>query len=97
MGAHFPVSLNASIRSDGSWGETCGFRVGLRIIYEDSAMNKDQVKGAAKDVGGKVQQKVGEAVGSVEQQAKGLKNQAEGKAQKAAGNIKEAVRDNRKH
>ncbi len=27
-------------------------------------MNKDQVKGKAKEVGGKVQQKVGEAVGS---------------------------------
>ena len=59
-------------------------------------MNKDQVKGAAKDVGGKVQQKVGEAVGSVGQQAKGLKNQAEGKVQKQVGNIEEAARNTRK-
>ena len=32
-------------------------------------MNKDQVKGKAKEVGGKVQQKVGEAVGSRQQQS----------------------------
>jgi len=43
-------------------------------------MNKDQVKGAAKDLGGKIQEEVGKLVGSTEQQTKGLKNQAEGKA-----------------
>ncbi|MBE2260184.1 MAG: CsbD family protein [Candidatus Accumulibacter sp.] len=55
-------------------------------------MNKDQVKGAAKDLGGKVQEKVGKLVGSKEQQAKGLKHQAEGKVQKHVGDVKENLK-----
>lgn len=58
-------------------------------------MNKDQVKGKAKEIGGKVQQKVGEAVGSRQQQAEGLSNQAEGKAQKKVGDVKEIAKGNR--
>jgi len=42
-------------------------------------MNKDQVKGTAKDAAGKIQRKAGEAVGSEEHQAKGFGKQAEGK------------------
>ena len=45
-------------------------------------MNKDQVKGKAKDIAGKVQEKAGELTGSEKQQIKGLKNQAEGKIRK---------------
>jgi uncharacterized protein YjbJ (UPF0337 family) len=55
-------------------------------------MNKDQVKGAAKDIAGKVQQEVGELTGDKEQQAKGLAKQAEGKIQKGAGDAKEAIK-----
>ena len=56
-------------------------------------MNKDQVKGKLKDIGGKIQQEVGKAVGSSEQQAKGLSKQAEGKLQKGIGDAKEVVKD----
>ena len=56
-------------------------------------MNKDQIKGAAKDIGGKIQEEAGKLVGSKEQQAKGLLNQVEGKAQRQVGNLKEAVKD----
>ncbi|CDG84733.1 CsbD family protein [Janthinobacterium agaricidamnosum] len=56
-------------------------------------MNQDQVKGAVKDIGGKIQEEAGKLVGSKEQQAKGLLNQAEGKAQQQVGNLKEAVKD----
>ena len=56
-------------------------------------MNKDQVKGAVKDAVGKVQQKTGEAIGSTEQEAKGLAKQVEGKTQKAVGDVKEAVKN----
>jgi uncharacterized protein YjbJ (UPF0337 family) len=56
-------------------------------------MNKDQVAGTAKDVAGKVQQKVGEAVGSTSQQAKGVAKQAEGQVQKGVGDTKEAAKD----
>jgi uncharacterized protein YjbJ (UPF0337 family) len=56
-------------------------------------MNKDHVKGAAKDIAGKAQEKVGELTGSEKQQVKGLKNQAEGKIQKGVGDVKDAFRD----
>jgi uncharacterized protein YjbJ (UPF0337 family) len=56
-------------------------------------MNKDQVKGKAKDIAGKVQEKAGELTGSDKQQVKGLKNQAEGKIQKGLGDAKEAFDD----
>ena len=58
-------------------------------------MNKDQVKGKTKEVSGKVQQKVGEAVGSRQQQSEGLSNQAEGKAQKKVGDVKDIAKGNR--
>ena len=45
-------------------------------------MNKEQVKGTAKDLAGKAQQKAGELIDSKEQQAKGLAKQVEGKAEK---------------
>jgi len=56
-------------------------------------MNKEQIKGTAKDVAGKVQQKTGEVIHSPEQQAKGLAKQVEGKAEKAVGDVKEAIHD----
>ncbi len=59
-------------------------------------MNKEQVKGTAKDIAGKAQQKVGEAIGSESQQAKGLAKQIEGKTEKAIGNVKEAFDDAKK-
>jgi uncharacterized protein YjbJ (UPF0337 family) len=59
-------------------------------------MNKDQVKGVAKSVAGKVQQHAGRLVGSKEQQIKGLSKQISGKAQKVVGDVKEAVEDLKK-
>jgi uncharacterized protein YjbJ (UPF0337 family) len=56
-------------------------------------MNKDQVKGTAKEIGGKIQEKTGEVIGSSKQQAKGLAKQSEGKLQKNVGNAREAVED----
>jgi uncharacterized protein YjbJ (UPF0337 family) len=61
-------------------------------ISKELKMNKDQVKGAAKDIVGKLQEETGKLVGT-EQQVKGLKNQAEGKVQQHIGNLKEAVKD----
>ena len=51
-------------------------------------MNKDQVKGVAKDVAGKVQEQAGKLVGSKEQQIKGLSKQISGKVQKGVGDLK---------
>jgi uncharacterized protein YjbJ (UPF0337 family) len=55
-------------------------------------MNKDQVKGTAKDIGGKIREEAGKLIGSSGQQAKGLKDQARGKLQKSVGDLKEAVK-----
>ena len=56
-------------------------------------MNKDQVKGAAKDVAGKLQQKAGKLVGNEKLQAKGLAKQVSGKLQKGLGDAKEILKD----
>lgn len=60
-------------------------------------MNKDQVKGAAKEIAGKVQEEVGKLVGNKEQQAKGLGKQISGKAQQIYGDAKEVIKDVSKH
>ena len=54
-------------------------------------MNSNQVKGAVKEVAGKVQRKTGEAIGSTEQKVKGAARQVAGKAQKLTGDAQEAV------
>lgn len=56
-------------------------------------MNTDQVKGAAKETAGKVQQKVGEVFNSPEHQVKGLAKQVEGNVQKNYGDAKEDIKD----
>lgn len=55
-------------------------------------MNKDQVKGAAKDVAGKVQEEAGKLTGNKEQEARGLGKQVAGKTQKNFGDAKEATK-----
>jgi uncharacterized protein YjbJ (UPF0337 family) len=57
-------------------------------------MNSDQIKGKAKDIGGKIQEEAGKVVGSSQQQAKGLANQAEGKVQEKYGDLKDSVNKN---
>ena len=59
-------------------------------------MNKDQVKGVAKDVAGKVQEQAGKLVGSKKQQIKGLSKQISGKVQKAVGDVEQSVADLKK-
>lgn len=56
-------------------------------------MNKDQVKGAAKEVAGKVQKKTGEAIGSTEQELKGMARETAGKVQKNLGDARESIKD----
>ena len=59
-------------------------------------MNKNQVKGAVKDIAGKVQQKAGRLVGSKEQEAKGLVRQVQGKARRNFGDAQEVMKDSLK-
>ena len=56
-------------------------------------MNTDQIKGSVKDVAGKAQRKIGEAIGSTDQQVKAAATQVEGKVQKAVGDAREALKD----
>lgn len=60
-------------------------------------MNKDQVKGVAKEIAGKVQQNAGKLVGSKTQQAKGIGKQISGEAEKNYGDAKERIKDANKH
>ena len=56
-------------------------------------MNSNQVKGAVKDVAGKVQRKTGELTGNTSQQVKGAVREAAGKVQKGVGDAQEAFND----
>jgi uncharacterized protein YjbJ (UPF0337 family) len=60
---------------------------------EQSNMNKNQVKGVAKDVEGKVQEQAGKLVGSKGQQIKGLSKQISGKMEKGTGDLQQSVED----
>lgn len=55
-------------------------------------VDKDRMKGAAKDVAGTVQKEAGKLTGNDRMVDKGHGNKAEGKLDKAAGHIKEAIR-----
>lgn len=55
-------------------------------------MNKDQIKGAVKNITGQVQEQTGAIVGNREQQAKGLHKQISGRAQELLGDAKAAAR-----
>lgn len=61
---------------------------------KETLVNRDQVKGTAKDIAGKIQRKVGEATGDVGDQVKGAGQQIAGKIQKGAGDIEQAAKDN---
>ena len=56
-------------------------------------MNKDQIKGAAKEIAGKAQRKLGDVVDSPTEEAKGMAREVEGKLQKNIGNARETVKD----
>ena len=56
-------------------------------------MNANQIKGKAKEIGGKIQEGYGKATDSVTQQVKGMAKQVEGKVQKGVGNVQDAVED----
>ena len=56
-------------------------------------MDKDEIKGKAKDVAGRVERQVGEWTGDKDAQAEGAGKQVEGKIQNAWGKTKDAVRD----
>jgi uncharacterized protein YjbJ (UPF0337 family) len=58
-------------------------------------MNKNQVKGAAKEAAGVVQKEFGKAVDSPKHQIEGGAKEVVGKTQKAVGNMQEKMKDDR--
>jgi uncharacterized protein YjbJ (UPF0337 family) len=54
-------------------------------------VNKDQLKGKAKDIAGRVERQAGEWTGDQEAQVRGAAKQVEGKVQKAWGDLKDAA------
>ncbi|MDP3736494.1 MAG: CsbD family protein [Hyphomonadaceae bacterium] len=59
-------------------------------------MNKNQVKGAAKEAAGVVQKEFGKAVDSPKHAIEGTAKEVVGKTQKAAGNMQEDAKKVRK-
>ena len=64
-------------------------RPAIPNVIEETEVNKDQVKGAAKQVVGKAQEKTGKLMKNRKQQIKGAAKQAAGKVQKSYGDVKE--------
>ena len=56
-------------------------------------MDKDRVKGAAKNLAGKVKEGVGKATGDAKLKSEGKADQVAGKVQNAVGGAKDAIRD----
>ena len=55
-------------------------------------MNKDQIKGAVKNITGQIQEQTGAIVGNQKQQTKGLHKQISGRTRELLGDAKAAVK-----
>ncbi len=55
--------------------------------------NDDQAKGKAKDIGGKIKEEAGDAMGNDKMKRDGQAGQVEGKAQKTVGDAKDKMSD----
>jgi len=58
-------------------------------------MDKDRIKGKAKDIAGRVQRQAGEWTGDEKSQARGAAKQVEGKLQNTLGKVKDAIKPKR--
>jgi uncharacterized protein YjbJ (UPF0337 family) len=56
-------------------------------------VNKNQMKGIAKDATGKAQRQIGKLTGNKKQQIKGLEKQVSGTLQKGLGDATEMIED----
>jgi uncharacterized protein YjbJ (UPF0337 family) len=60
-------------------------------------MDKDRVKGSAKQVVGSIKEATGKAIGDAQMKRDGKAEQIEGKTQNAVGRMKDTARDILKH
>jgi uncharacterized protein YjbJ (UPF0337 family) len=61
-------------------------------VKEDISMS-DRIGGAAREMGGRVQETVGDAIGDAKTAAAGLYNQAAGQAQQQAAQLGDVIKD----
>jgi len=59
-------------------------------------MNKDQLKGAAKFIAGRLQEAMGHLIGSAKQVVQGLTRQVAGKKQEGHGDVIKTLKDFKK-
>jgi uncharacterized protein YjbJ (UPF0337 family) len=62
-----------------------------KAIIEEKIMNRDQIKGVAKDVKGDIKKGIGEATGNKSLVDEGNLDKAEGKIQKGVGDLKDKI------
>jgi uncharacterized protein YjbJ (UPF0337 family) len=55
-------------------------------------MNKDEIKGGAEEVGGKIKEKVGKVTGNPVTEQKGRNEQVKGEIRQEAGKMKDAIK-----
>jgi uncharacterized protein YjbJ (UPF0337 family) len=70
-----------------------GSQCNIPSFEKENDMNRDQVKGRAKEVTGKAQKATGRALGKAGMQAKGLMKEAGGKIQKTVGDAREQSKE----
>jgi uncharacterized protein YjbJ (UPF0337 family) len=75
------------------WIPTTALRIFVNSRYQESIMNKDQVKGRTEQAKGKVKEVAGKAVGNKELERKGKIENTKGKVQAEYGDVKEDIKD----
>ncbi len=56
--------------------------------------DKDRIEGAAKNIGGKIKEGIGNLTGDEKMKAEGKVDQIEGKTQNAVGGVKDTLKGN---
>lgn len=68
-------------------------RIPVDSCYQESIMNKDQVKGRIKEAKGKAKEIAGKVVGNKDLEQEGKIENADGKVQAGYGDLREDVKD----
>jgi uncharacterized protein YjbJ (UPF0337 family) len=66
--------------------------VGPDIREHKMSIDKDRVKGSAKNLGGKAKEVVGKVTGDAKTEAEGKSDQVEGQIQNAWGGVKDSLK-----
>lgn len=76
------------------WNIAKAFRVCpmFPLEFKDNAMNKDRIKGAAREIRGSIKEVTGKATGNSKLEAKGLAQKIAGKARNTMGEAEDAAR-----